>query len=118
MISLELKEKVNQVINNSMSVGELEEWLVPRLPALITPPNFVDSEVVAAIELGFAEMADHIRTEEEFIKFLEDVLNEQLTTFISYSTGASETYDVSVSGSSNQTITPQLIFTTPALAQL
>ena len=114
MISLELRDQINQVISKTTSIEDFEEWLVPRLPELITPPNSIDSDVVAAIELGFAEMAAHIRTEEEFIEYLHDILNEQSTTVVSYSTTSSNTNIVS--GSSNQTIEPTLIFPTPVLA--
>jgi hypothetical protein len=80
MLSYELEKMVLQYINCEITIEQLEDWLVPRLPVFLRLPHSSDSDVVAAIELGLAEMSDEIRNEAEFREFLSDVLREHSTT--------------------------------------
>jgi hypothetical protein len=109
MISSELYNKVIEVIDNQIDIKQLEEWLVPRLPIFLAEPDSAD--VVAAIELGLAEMSDGIRTKEEFSELLLDTIQEQ---------GAILIVDRLYEGrSSNQTSQTVLDFTaTSAVARL
>lgn len=105
MISSELYKKVAEVIDNLITVQQLEEWLVPRLPAFLVDPNSSDADIIATIELGLAEMNDGIRTKEEFSKLLRDTIQEQ-NIILNWSP-SSEYYK---SGASNQTSQPVLDF--------
>lgn len=101
MISSELYTKVVEVIDNQIDIKQLEEWLVPRLPTFLSDPDSAD--VVAAIELGLAEMSDGIRTREELSELLLDTIQEQGTILI-----IDRLYE---GGSSNQTSQTILDFT-------
>jgi hypothetical protein len=79
MLSYELEKMVLQYIRCEITIEQLEDWLVPRLPVFLRLPHSSDSDVVAAIELGLAEMSDEIRNEAEFREFLSDVLREHST---------------------------------------
>ena len=54
MLSSDLRDKVLQFVETSITTSQLEEWLVPRLPLFLRTPDTVDANVVAAIELGQA----------------------------------------------------------------
>lgn len=77
MLSYELSEKVTKYLDKEISLSELEEWIVPRLPIFLQSPQSSDAEVISAFELGLAEMTDSIRTEDEFRKLLQQALSEQ-----------------------------------------
>ncbi len=76
MISLELRDRVRQFAYGEISATQLEEWMVPRLRLLLESVESVDADVVAAIELGLAEMSDGIRTEAQFRDLMKQVLRE------------------------------------------
>ena len=101
MISSELNTKISEVVESSITVDQFEEWLVPRLPFYISSPDSEDSDIIAEIELGLAEMSDNIRTRDEFLSLLRNILREQ--SVIIHSSLLSET---TTNGSSNQTTQP------------
>lgn len=111
MISSELKDKVFQALDSSITVEQFEEWLVPRLPAFLASPNSADSNVVAAIELGLAEMSDNIRTRDEFLMLLKTAIQEEETILTIYPPSSLPEFTVT-SSSSSQTMQPTLDFTT------
>lgn len=76
MISSEIIEKVNQVIEGKTSIEELEEWLVPRLPFYVKVPVSPDANAVAFIELDLAELNAGIQTLTEFRLSLQQMLQE------------------------------------------
>lgn len=77
MISDTLREKVTELIENKITVEELEKWMVPQLPILAADPDSDDADMTSAIELGLAEMSDNIRSYDEFIHYLREVLQEK-----------------------------------------
>jgi hypothetical protein len=77
MLSYELKDKLLDFVEGKITTEQLEDWLVPRLPGFLASPDTADSDVIAAVELGLAEMADGIRTMAEFRDLLRDTLREQ-----------------------------------------
>jgi hypothetical protein len=108
MISSELKDKVFQVINDELTVEQLEEWLAPRLPTFLASPNSADSDIVSAIELGLAEINDGIRTKDSLLRLLQSVIDgeEMILSFESHSSPSK----FNVGESSNQTLQPTLDF--------
>jgi hypothetical protein len=104
MISYELRDMILQYVESIITVEQLEEWLVPRLPALLKSPDSTDSDVVAALELGLAEMSDGIRTEDELRRLLLDVIREQTTTLNVY---PADQPQFDMTSSSNQTVLVQ-----------
>ena len=76
MISLELRDKVYQFVEGEISATQIEEWVVPRLRLFLESVESADADVVAAIELGLAEMSDGIRTEVQFRDLMKQVLRE------------------------------------------
>lgn len=100
MISFELSNTISQYITSEISLEELENWLVPRLPAILRSPETEDAGIVAEIELGLAEISNRYWTEEEFRIMLNELLMEHTTEFVSLirepepatSTGTSTSY--------------------------
>ncbi len=76
MISSVLRDKILEYIQKRISVTDLEEWLVPQIPLLIADPDSAESDLVAAIELGIAEFEAGIRSDENLVRFFEQVLSE------------------------------------------
>ena len=76
MLSSELSNKILEFVESSITMSQLEEWLVPRLPFFLRTPNSADADVVSAVELGLAEVSSRIRTNEEFRNYLRHVLRQ------------------------------------------
>ena len=103
MLSYEIREKIIQVIESTITIEQFEDWLVPRLPTFLKSPDRTDSNVIAAVELGLAEMSDGVRTKDEFRSFLRDVLQEQ-TAMLVFSPSRLSQWNKT--GSANQTASP------------
>jgi hypothetical protein len=58
---------------------ELEEWLIPQLPSLLSNPNSDDADIIADIELCLAELSDGIINELEFRHNIQDELLKHQT---------------------------------------
>ena len=101
MLSSELKEKIIEFIETEITLEQLEEWFVPRLPIFLRSPHTTDADVVSAIELSLAEVQEEIRTETEVRDYLKEVLSEQDTIEVSFPSKPSWKVENS---SSNQTI--------------
>lgn len=78
MISFELLNKIQQFINNEISVQELEEWTVPRIHLLLVPAESDEADLVATIELGLAEISEGIIEVEDLRETLTDRLREPI----------------------------------------
>ena len=89
MLSYELNEKITKYLNQEISLPELEEWIVPRLPYFLQLPQSGDAEVISAFELGLAEMTNGTKTEAGFNELLTQALSEQVN--IRYQLGDSRT---------------------------
>jgi hypothetical protein len=79
MLSSELRNQVTLFIESRITLEELETWFVPRLPIYLSIPNSADADVIAAIELGLAEVDNNLRSEAEVRSLLAEVLNQQQT---------------------------------------
>ena len=90
MLSFELKDKILQYADSKITLQDLEDWLVPRLPIFLKKPQTADADIVAVVELGLAEITNKIRTETEFRLILREVLQEH-TSFLVYPFSISQT---------------------------
>jgi hypothetical protein len=90
MLSYELRDEILRYVEANVTLEKLEEWLVPRLHTLLIDPNSPDSDLVAAIELGLAEINDGIRTENEFRELLLDALRDHTTSSAAFTTAQTE----------------------------
>lgn len=84
MLSSDLRDKILEFVESSITANQLEEWLVPRLSWFLQDQNSTDADVVAAIELGLSETSSHIKTLEEFRDDLRRVLLENNTIQVFY----------------------------------
>jgi|SRR3989304_5825233 len=84
MLSSELRDRIQEFISATITIAQLEDWLVPRMPYFLRFPNTSDADVVSAVELGLAEIAHGIRSKEEIRKYLEQVLQEYNAVSASY----------------------------------
>ena len=100
MLSSDLRDKVLQFVEASITMSQIEEWLVPRLPFFLRNPDTVDADVVAAIELGLAEVSSGIRTKDDFRDYLKNVLRENSAISAFYPINLTQRIE---SGSANRT---------------
>ncbi|HLB48125.1 MAG TPA: hypothetical protein VJL59_14050 [Anaerolineales bacterium] len=80
MLTQDLRDKIQQYIKSAISLTDLEEWIVPRLPVFIASAHSADADVVSAVELGLAEINAGLRTEKQLQEYLAQVLREQHVT--------------------------------------
>ena len=107
MFTSELFDVVDQYLERIISLQELENWVVPRLPIFFKLPYFGGEELITEIEMGLAEIGDKTLTEEAFRSSLRDFFNRQITFTISYPDISKEDFE----GSSNQS------FSSPAVPE-
>jgi len=82
MSTFEIRERINNYIEDKISLQELEEWIVAKMPALIYDPLSVESNLAAAVELCLAEYAEGIRDEERVRQYLRAALLEHRVTVV------------------------------------
>lgn len=100
MISNDLRQMLFSFAENEVTLEQFEDWLVPRLPLLISDPDSANAEVVAAVELGLAELSSGIRSATDVRSLVRKALSEQSSVWTSYPT---EQGRWSSSGSSSDT---------------
>lgn len=76
MLLLVLRNTVLQYVESEISLEQLEDWYVPKLPSLIDDAGSAEANLVAAIELGLAELSSGIVTENELKAYLVEALAE------------------------------------------
>lgn len=76
MVSPELREKVVAYLDGKITLAELERWYVPRVPRFFKDPDSADADIIAAIDLGLAELHDRIRTESAVRELIASALRE------------------------------------------
>lgn len=79
MLTPELKQKIVEYLRNEITLQELEEWMVPYEAHFLADPDSADADAVSAIELGLAEWADELRSEEEVRQLLREVIEQYET---------------------------------------
>ena len=65
--SNELLSKLGDYLQAQISLRELNEWILPRIPTLVAAPDSLAGRVTGAIELSMAMMKDGL-TDERAIK--------------------------------------------------
>lgn len=75
MLSYELREQVILAIDEAITLAELEEWIVPRLPLFLERPDSDDAEMIAAIEMALAEVGNSLIDELEARTMLRESLD-------------------------------------------
>lgn len=110
MISYELRNTLLQFVNSELDVEQLENWLVPRLPILLASPVSSDADVIAAVELGLAEINDGIRTLDEFRSGLSEVLSGFSSVLVTNMNDVAISY-MYTTGSSSVTLLPPVRIT-------
>lgn len=98
MLTPELLKITDDYLERNISLEQLEEWFVPRLPFFFKPPYSSASELATEIEVGLAEISDKTLTEEAFRNSLTDFFNKQTTFVLNYPDVSEENFE----GSSNQ----------------
>jgi len=99
MVSLEIRNKLIQYIDEEITLEQLEDWLVPNLPKYLKYFDSTDSDIISAVELGLAEINNRNWTEEKLRSYLSDALLE-LIVLIHFD-GVQD--NAIISGSSNKT---------------
>ena len=85
--------RVRRYLRNELSLDQLEDWLIPRLPMLFSlPDTSVACQLTSLIELSRAELGSGIITEDEFKEALHAFLDPV------------ETIDVVISGPQTDSI--------------
>ena len=82
MNSSDLRKKIDNYIDKSISLLELEEWFVPRLPEYLANPDSQDSELIATLELALTEYSEGIHDDETVRKLMADALRREKITMI------------------------------------
>jgi hypothetical protein len=72
-----LVSKIHQYLDHAISLEELEDWLLPRLPLLFQRPDSLVARLAATVELGLAEISDNVTTEDEFRTLLEAAVQQE-----------------------------------------
>jgi hypothetical protein len=113
MLSFELTDKILQYVDSTITIAQLEDWLVPRLPFLARNSEGEDSDLVAAVELGLAELGNGIRSEDNLRNFLRKVIQEKASLRILYQPN---TYPPTIVGSSSRTVSVGILLSTVQFA--
>lgn len=100
MVSDDLRRLLLGFAENEVSIVQLEDWLVPNLPVLLSDPASPNADIVSAVELGLAELSRGVRSPDDFRRFVKKVLAEQFSVWTNYP-AAHGTWNSS--GSSNDT---------------
>ena len=110
MLTSELFSVVDQYLARDITLEELEDWLVPRLPFFFKLPYSSDTEFVAEIEMALADMSNQTQTEDGFRSLLKNLLEQVQVVWVEYPTENETNY----TESSNQA-SPNLPYVTPEL---
>lgn len=92
MLTSELFDMVDQYLERVISLHTLEDWLVPRLPLFFKLPYSSVEELVAAIEVGLADISNSTISEEEFRHSLRDSINRQTVYPITFADVTQENF--------------------------
>ena len=113
MSSSEFINMVYSYLDQEITVEDLEDWLIPQLPFLLSLPKSSLFDLVATIELGLAEMNSGALSEEAFRDMLKDSISKSGVTQFEYTTSAitsvSASYNLVHSVFSSDEISAQLL---------
>lgn len=106
MLSPELKAQIARYLNNQIDLAQLEDWLAPRLAGYAFDSESADAQMVAAIELGLAEMTDEILAEPAFRESLAQQFAEATTNTKTYFHPANQTVQTSSANATSRVLFP------------
>lgn len=117
MLSSDLAAKVQEYLDNHISLEELSDWLAPRIPFYLEHHPSEDSDLVGTVELGRAEMDDEIANEADLRQSLAEALQgtHLLQSSISFVAQREATI---VAGSVNTTLEQAYVVTLPSAIQI
>jgi hypothetical protein len=95
---------IQRYLDGQIGLRQIEEWLVPFVPVYASDPKNDDADIVATIELGLAEIADRVTTEDEFRKSLGNAIAGRLLVVDWTTAGPMDHSRYITSGSSNQNV--------------
>ncbi len=78
MLEAELRKNLELYLARKLTLRQLEEWAVPRLPMLFASPESSVAKLASALELGLAEMGSKAHTEKELRQLLREALAQQV----------------------------------------
>lgn len=79
MLIGDLMSVVYNYLDHALSLEQLEDWIVPRLPLVFEVPESPVAKLAGSIEFGLAEIGEGLIDEEEFRKRLEAAIQQQET---------------------------------------
>jgi len=77
MLFADLMSVVYDYLDHALSLEQLEDWIVPRLPLVFEVADSPLAKLAGTIELGFAEIGEGLIDEEEFRNRLAALAQEQ-----------------------------------------
>ena len=110
MLTSEIFNVVDQYLERAITLEELEDWLVPRLPLFFKWPYSSLTDLVTEIEVALADMSEQRRTEDEFRSLLNKILEQAQVVWVNY-----PAEDVMTHTESSNQASPILQYVTPEL---
>ena len=103
MFSSDLANKLQQYLEESITLAQMNEWLAGRLPFYLQNPSTEDAKLVSVFELGLAELDDDLSTEEDLRQELSQFMREHVSVQTWYDPQAIMR-EINNTGSSNETV--------------
>lgn len=82
MLSQDLQRIVESFTEGTITIDQLEDWIVPRLPAALQLPDTTDAQIISAIELSLAEYNQQILTASELRNLLRTAVRQEDTVLV------------------------------------
>ena len=92
MFTSEVVNVIEKYLSKAITLEELEDWLVPRLPLFFKLPHSSLTDFIAGTEVALADMAEQRYTEDEFRTLLGEILEQVQIVWISYPAEEVEIY--------------------------
>ena len=74
--SLDILRIARDYVDGTISLDDVQEWLVPRLGIFLADPHSTASELAGLLELGFADIAADEADEREFRDLISGFFRE------------------------------------------
>src|SRR3972149_5941250 len=75
-MSMDLHSKIYEYVSRTLSLQELESWIVPRLPYFISQTDSSVEKLASAVELCLAEFQAGLRSQRSMRAFLARQLGD------------------------------------------
>ena len=77
--SLDILRIARDYVDGTISLDDVQEWLVPRLGIFLADPRSTASQLAGLFELGFADIAAGEADEDELRELVKECLRENET---------------------------------------